>query len=495
MTTSELSRAVETIPAIYKDALVANIEQLESTRNINATRRAYLEMKQRVQHMGIAIPPSLRGFEAACGWSFKGVKALNNRIKLTGFAAPGMDVADFEIDKIWAANRLGIESPHAHWSALAYGPSFLVAMRGDQSKREPKALIRHLSPLNTTAIYNPLTRRNDSGLTINRGEGDSVKSLILYMEDVVVTGVADGHGGYVFTESKTLGHCPIYTLAFDATPDNPFGRSRISQAVMNITDKGIRTSLRMEVGAEFFAAPQRYLLGADESAFVGPNGEKKTGWDAIMGRLLSIARDEDGEIPTVGQFAQMSMQPHIEMMREIASEVAGELNLPVGTLGIIHDNPSSDAAMHTAYLDLNADAEGTHEPFGAAWVDVMRDAVVINGSGTFEDMELLSAKWRDPATPTKASASAAAVALVTAGILPPDSDVALEMVGFDQVTIDRITEHRRNAEAKARTQELINAARSLTGGGTTQAVPGGTAGADQAGATGSGRPVESAPAQ
>jgi hypothetical protein len=489
---SELSRAVETIPAVYKSALLANIDQLESTRNINATRRAYLEMKQRVAHMGIAIPPSLRGFEAACGWSFKGVKALNNRIKLTGFAAPGLDIADFEIDKIWAANRLGIESPHAHWSAIAYGPSFLVVMRGDQSKREPKAIIRHLSPLNTTAIYNPLTRRNDSGLTVNRGEGDSIKSLILYTEETVVTGIADGRGGFQFTESRTLGHCPIYTLAFDATPDNPFGRSRVSQAVMNITDKGIRTSLRMEVGAEFYSAPQRYLLGADESAFTGPNGEKKTGWDAVMGRLLAIARDEDGQIPEVGQFAQMSMQPHIEMMREIASEIAGELNLPVGTLGIVHDNPSSDAAMHTAYLDLNADAEASHEPFGAAWVDAMKDAVVINGTGTFDDLELLAAKWRDPATPTKASASAAAVALVTAGILPPDSDVTLEMVGFDQVTIDRISEHRRNAQAANRMQQLVDAARSLNGGGTTEAVPAVNAGAEQSGESGPGRPVEPA---
>jgi hypothetical protein len=261
---------------------------------------------------------------------------------------------------------------------------------------------------------------------------------------------------------------------------------------MNIVDKAIRTSLRMEVGAEFYSAPQRYMLGADEKAFTGPNGEKKTGWEAIMGRMLAIARDEDGEIPTVGQFAQISMQPHIEMMREIASEFAGETNLPVGTLGIVHDNPSSDAAMHTAYLDLNADAESTHEPFGAAWVDAMKDAIVINGTGKFEDLELLSAKWRDPATPTKSSASAAAVALVTAGILPADSDVALEMVGFDQVTIDRITEHRRNAEAKARTQQLIDAARSLTSGGTTPAVPGSPAGADQAGAAGSGRPVEAA---
>lgn len=490
---SELSRAEATIPQIYKAALQENLQQLNSTANINKTRRAYLEMKQRVQHMGIAIPPGLRSFETVCGWPYKGVKSLNNRIKLTGFAAPGADVADFEIDKIWAQNRLGIESPHAHWSALAYGPSFLVSMRGNESKREPKALLRHMSPLNTTAIYNPLTRRNDSGLTVNRGSGDSIRSLILYTEETVVTGVPDGYGGFNFTESKTLGHTPIYTLAFDATPDNPFGRPRVSQSVMAITDKAIRTSLRMEVGAEFYSAPQRYLLGADESSFTGPNGEKKSGWDAIMGRLLAIARDEDGQIPTVGQFAQISMQPHIEMMREIASEFAGEVNLPVGTLGIIHENPSSDAAMHTAYLDLNADAESAHEPFGAAWVDAMKDAVVINGSGTFEDLELLSAKWRDPATPTKQSASQAAVALVTAGILPADSDVALEMVGFDQVTIDRITEHRRNAQAATRMQELVNAAKGLTNGGTAQAVQGSPAGAEQAGGTGSERPV--APAQ
>lgn len=489
MTNSELSRAVEQIPAVYKEALQANLTQLDATANINATRRSYLEMKQRVQHMGIAIPPSLRSFETISGWPYKGVKSLNNRIKLTGFAMPGEDLANFGVDKIWAGNRLGIESPHAHFSALAYGPSFLVTMRGDEKKRQPKALIQHLSPLTTTAIYNPLTRQNDSALTVNKGANDENKSIILYLEEVVVTGLPDGYGGWTFTESKTLGHCPVRTLAFDATPDNPFGRPRISQAVMNIVDKAIRTSLRMEVGAEFYSAPQRYMLGADEKAFTGPNGEKKTGWEAIMGRMLAIARDEDGEIPQVGQFAQISMQPHIEMMREIASEFAGETNLPVGTLGIVHDNPSSDAAMHTAYLDLNADAESTHEPFGAAWVDAMKDAIVINGTGTFDQLELLSAKWRDPATPTKSSASAAAVALVTAGILPADSDVALEMVGFDQVTIDRITEHRRNAEAKARTQQLIDAARSMTSGGTTPAVPGSPAGADQASAGGPGQPV------
>lgn len=489
MSNPELSRAVETVGPKYKAILEANIAQLESVANINSTRKKYLELEQSVRQMGIAIPPSLASFQAVVGWPYKTVKAMNNRVKLGGFALPGEDVSDFGIDKIWAANRLGVESPHAHWSAFTYGPSFIAAMAG--TGRQPKAVIKNLSPLNTTAIWDPIERRNTSALTVLRAK-EGVNAFILYTDDTVLTGVSDGQSGFNYTESGTLGHCPVYTLAYDSSPDYPFGRSRISQAVMKITDKAIRTSLRMEVSAEFYSAPQRYLLGADEKAFTDASGNKKTGWEAVMGRMLAIARDEDGQLPQVGQFAQMSMQPHVEMLRQITAEFAGESSLPVSTLGIIHDNPASDAAMHTAYLDLNMDAESTHEPFGATWVDVMKDAVEINGTGKREDLELLSTKWRDPATPTKSTASAAAVALVTAGILPADSDVALEMVGFDQVTIDRITEHRRNAQAAQRMQQLIGAARSLTGGGTTEAVPGSDPGAEQPGASGSNRPVETA---
>lgn len=431
------------------------LAQLRAVEGINLTRRRYFEAKQLVRHLGIAIPPQLQSFETVIGWPYKAVKSLAARIKLGGFAVPGADADTFGIDRIWADNRLGIEAHHAHMSALTYGVSFVAVMAGGPG--EPDAVIRTLSPTSSTALWDANKRRASAAVSVVSTEGGYPTEFILYLEDKVVTGRFDSGRWVVVQEPHSLGRCPVVVLAYDSSPEYPFGRSRISQGVMKITDEAIRTALRMEVTAEFYSAPQRYILGADESAFTGPNGESKTALEAITGRILGLSKDEDGDIPTVGQFAQMSMSPHTEMLRTIAAKFAGETSIPVNALGIIHDNPASDAAMHTAYLDLNSDAESAHEPFGAAWIDAMRMAVEI-ATGSAEGLELLSTKWRDPATPTKASIADAVTKLVQVGVLPADSDVTLEMMGFDQVTIDRIVAHRRKAVAGSRLDALVAAA-------------------------------------
>lgn len=416
--------------------------QLRSVAGINATRRNYFEAKQRVRHLGIAIPPQLQSFETVSGWPYKAVKSLASRIKLGGFAAPGQDLSEVGVDQIWAENRLGIEAHHAHMSALTYGVSFVAVMAGAEG--EPAAVIRTLSPTSSTALWDANKRRARAALSVTAVDMGTPSEFILYLEDKVVTGRFD-KGRWVLEDTPhNLGRCPVVVLAYDSSPEYPFGRSRITQGVMRITDEAIRTALRMEVSAEFYSSPQRYILGADESAFRKEDGSTVDAWKAITGHVLAIGRDEDGDVPTVGQFAQQTMGPHESMLRTIGAKFSGETNIPVGTLGIIHDNPSSDAAMHTAYLDLNADAESAHEPFGAAWVDAMRMAVEIRGGDT-DGLELLTTKWRDPATPTKAAAADAVMKMVTAGVLPPDSAVTLEQLGFDQTTIDRVVADRRRS--------------------------------------------------
>lgn len=429
--------------------------QLRAVENINLTRRRYFECKQLVRHLGIAIPPQLQSFETVIGWPYKAVKSLASRIKLGGFAVPGGDASEFGIDRIWADNRLGIEAHHAHMSALTYGVSFVAVMAGGPG--EPAAVVRALSPTSTTALWDANQRRASAALSVVSAEAGHPTEFILYLADKVVTGVFR-QGRWVIEDAPhTLGRCPVVVLAYDSSPEYPFGRSRISQGVMKITDEAIRTALRMEVTAEFYSAPQRYILGADESAFTGPNGEQKTALEAITGRILGLSKDEDGDVPTVGQFQQASMSPHTEMLRTIAAKFAGETSIPVGALGIIHDNPASDAAMHTAYLDLNSDAESAHEPFGAAWIDAMRMAVEIS-QGSTDGLELLSTKWRNPATPTIAAQADATSKLVAAGVLPADSAVTLELMGFDQTTIDRIVADRRRSTAGARLDVLRSAA-------------------------------------
>ena len=61
----------------------------------------------------------------------------------------------------------------------------------------------------------------------------------------------------------------------------------------------------------------------------------------------------------------------------IGAKFSGETSLPTHTLGLIGDNPDSEEAIKAKYLELAADAESAHEPFGSAWVDAIKMAVQI----------------------------------------------------------------------------------------------------------------------
>src|SRR5690606_27925053 len=119
--------------------------------------------------------------------------------------------------------------------------------------------------------------------------------------------------------------------------------------------------------AEFFSAPQRYAMGADESAFIGPDGQPIGQWASIIGRVWAIGRDEDGNIPEVGQFPQVSMQPHVEHLRMLATLFAGETSLPLSSLGIVQDNPSSAEAIHASKEEQITEGEWATDTLGAGW--------------------------------------------------------------------------------------------------------------------------------
>lgn len=431
------------------------LKQLDDSKAINGTRRRYFEAKQYVQHLGIAIPPQLQNFETALGWPYKAVKALASRVKFDGFAVPGAEGSAFGIDRLWADNKLGIESHHAHMSALTYGVSFVAVLAGGAG--EPEVVIRALSPLTTTALWDANRRRAYAAVTVTESDAGNITELIFFLEDKVVTSKFDGSRWVSETVDHSLGRCPVVMISYDSSPEYPFGRSRISQGVMRITDEAIRTSLRMEVSAEFYSSPQRYILGADEKAFIGPDGRAVDAWSAITGRALVLSNNEENdEKPTVGQFQQMTMQPHVDMFRMIAAKFSGETSLPTHTLGLIGDNPDSEEAIKAKYLELAADAESAHEPFGSAWVDAIRMAVQIRDGVVPEGLDFLSAKWRNPMYESKSAQGDMIMKMVQVGVLPPESEVVLEMLGFDQLTIDRVVADRRSAGVSTLVDRILN---------------------------------------
>ena len=150
---------------------------------------------------------------------------------------------------------------------------------------------------------------------------------------------------------------------------------------MSITDNAIRTALRAELSSEFFTSPQKYLLGADKDLF---NNSSK--WEAYIGNIFAVSKDEDGDTPTFGQLSQMSMQPHTDYMRSLAAQFAGETGIPISSLGVIHDNPASAEAIYAAKEDLIIEAEALNETNGAALRNIGLLVEAIAGNKTLAQL-------------------------------------------------------------------------------------------------------------
>lgn len=445
------------------EILQACTEQLRAKVSVNDRRSRMFEGRYKAKHLGIAVPPQLEQVETTLMWPAKAVEALEAHINLEGFVVPDGTAADFGIDTIWRENRLGIEATQAHTSALKYGVSFLAVLAGGEG--EPEVVIRNLSATSSTALWDSNKRRASAALTITATENGSPSEFILFLEDKVVTGTLVRGKWSLDFAPHTLGRCPVAVLPFKPSVEEPFGRSRITRGVMTITERVARTLLRMEISAEFYSSPQRWLMGAPESAFENADGTLSSQWEVTLGKMLAIGvNDETGEKPTVGQFQQLTMQPHMDMVRSDAALFAGETNIPVSALGIIHDNPASDAAMQSAYLSLYGEAERAWEPFGAGWVDAMLMALEIRDGSVPAELAGLRAKWSRVDTPTLAARGDFVIKQVQAFPWMAASDVALEESGYDQTTIDRLRSDRTRAQAGSRLTSLVAAAQSIRQG-------------------------------
>lgn len=450
----------------HQELLDQCLMQILSKASRNRVRRQYYDYKNALRDLGIAIPPQLRSVETVVGWPAKGVDGLSRRLNLDGFTIPGGNTADLGLDAILADNRFEIEAPQAHTSALVSSVAFTAVTAGDVLSGEPEVIISARSAEHATGIWDGRRRSLKAALFIySVDDAGAPDDMALLTPDTAIMIKKTATGWDVRESRHSLGSVPVEPLIYNPSLDRPFGRSRISRAVMALTDSAVRTLLRSEVSAEFFSAPQRAIMGADEDAFIGPDGNPIPAWQSLIGRVLAIGRDEDGNIPTVQQFSQQTMQPHFDQLRGLASMFASEVNLPVSSLGIVQDNPASAEAIFAAKEDMIIDAKYTIRSFSPSWERQARRALSMldNSPTAMAQYEKIRSHWVDPSTPSVVSASDAMSKQISVFPWMADSEVALEGFGYDQATIERLMADKRRAGAGAMLANLTAATAGLPG--------------------------------
>jgi hypothetical protein len=240
-------------------------------------------------------------------------------------------------------------------------------------------------------------------------------------------------------------------------------------------DKAMRDVLRMELGAEFFTFPQRYVLGATEGLFSAPSEDEdaeeadedaeeadedaetivspQAKWDAYVGAIWAITRDENGDLPQVGQFTPSSAENFTAMFENDAQRFSGATNVPLAQLGVLSNNYTSSDALGAANDPLILEVETMNRRNAAAMEEVARMMMCAKDgckpSELGERADTVQAYMRDPSKSTFAASADAWVKIGGADNSLVGTDVWYEGVGFSQATIDRIEANKDKADATA----------------------------------------------
>lgn len=445
-------------------------------------RDAYFNGEQLVRDLGISIPPQLKALHTVIGWPRIGVESLEERLDLEAIRwADGSDSA--ELDEIVEANDLLDEASLAHTDAFIYGRSYLAVGTADCGTDACPPLVSIESPLEMATLWDPRVRMNLAALRecqpdALRETAPQDRMIVLYLPDQTVQAVPSSRGGWevVDRDMHGLGVVPVVRMANRQRTADRIGRSEITPDVMSITDAACRRLMGIEVAAEFFGAPQRYILGASESAFQDAEGNPLSAWETYIGRVLALERDEDGQLPQVGVFAAHDPSGQTKIIDLYARIMATQLGLPAHMLGYTSDNPASADAIRSAESKLIKRAERRIRRCSAAWRQAIRLALWVRHGTPPDKAKRLECVWRSPATPTIAAQTDAAVKLVGAGILPADSEVTLEMVGLTEDQRRRVASDRRRAAGTSLIDRLTGAGTSANGPAPAPGAPGSVTG-------------------
>lgn len=407
---------------------------------------AYYNGNQLIRDLGISVPPQIRGLHTVVGWPATVVDTLDERLDVEGFRYASSSDGDDELWEIWQANNLDEESQLGHLDALIYGCAYVAVGSNDD---QDYSLITVESPRHVAVIWDPRWRTITAALRIYGGdEYGRDRQATLYLPNVTISlEAAPGTGWAVENrDDHKLGVTPVARLANRQRTSERDGASEITSQVMSLTDAACRTLLGMEVAREFYAAPQRYILGASESAFQDAEGNAKSAWETYLGRVLALERDENGDLPTVGQFATYDPGAYGKVLAELRQELSACTRLPAYMLGETTQNPASADAIRSAENGLIRKAERRQRAFSGGWEDVMRLALRIQNDGALPTAaQTIETLWASAATPTPGATSDAITKQIAAGAVPPTSDVTRERLGYSVIERQRLAIDDRSA--------------------------------------------------
>ncbi len=453
------------LDAADKDALNELVERAQAVEPRNRLLDAYYEGEQDTPGIGIDNIPDCVDPNVRSDWARKAVTSVSERVRMDGFTFSG-DYKDPAFDAIALDNDLSNAFNRTVASELTHGCMFATVQRVSN-----RAVVRMHSAETAVATWDVAEQRVGSGLVVadmRRTDWGGLRPVPvqanLHLPGRVVVLRRTGSASWSAETMPTpLDRPMMEAFCFRPTGTKPFGQTRITRAVRFLVDEVERTLRYMAVSGAFYAVPMMAATGLTDEQF---DAMAKSKWLMRVGSWFLATRDEDGNVPSLQQFPGVSPQPYIDAIMTYAKLFSGATGVPLNSLGVVQDNPSSAEAIAAQREDICVAAEDCIESNRVSMRNVALMAMAVAGNTTIDgltdEQRSVIPHFRNPMRPSLASTADAMtkIAAVVDGFTMTQEFWAGQ--GFDTAEVDSILSQVRRAKARATAMATAQMALSQT---------------------------------
>ncbi len=409
---------------------------------------------QKLEQLGLSIPPELEQFSVILNWPRVTVDAVERRLDVQGFRA-GDGKPDPYLWDVWQYNNMDERQTFAHVDALALERSYVCVGTNDKDRDFP--LITVESPREMIALRDPRTHRITSAIRSYDAKDGDDQRLTWYRENVTRWLIRNQNGYWVDEfepDFHNLGAVPV--VAMVNRNRSTRRRDSILEGVSEMTDiipiaaSASRAITNAQLLQETMVAPARGVLGATKGDFIDQNGEQLSAWQTYFGSVWALA-NKDAKTFQFDAAEMRNIETIVNVYARQASSVGG---LPPDYYGLNTQNPPSAEGQRAGETRLIKNAERKQTSFGHSWESVQRLVYRFKTGAWSDEARKLETIWRDAGTPTVAQVTDAIVKRYQAGLI--DWETAQERMGETPVAIEQMRERRKGDLESAMTAGVQN---------------------------------------
>lgn len=436
-----------------KDLIAELQAELRRTKKTDLLMWRYYRLQQRLEHLGMAIPPAMRRFLVISNWCRVAVDVPVARQQLRAMILPGEEEADPTLRAIADANNLDSHIRMFSRDAKIFGRSFMSIGTNEDNPQLP--LMRVEPPRAMAALVDIRTERMRAAARFYTAKNRLAASMLTLYLPGETKHVERGKIGWeqVGDTEEHDYDVPVVMHLNRRISGEWVGESQLTDMIP-LVDAAGRSMTDMQFAQEAHGVPGLWATGVTQKDFVDDKGEPIPQFEAYFDVIKMLS----SEGAKWGQFTAADLKNFETALRVYGQQASIVTGFPARYFGITSANPPTEGSIRAEEAQLVRSVEMDNADLGMVlgWAGALAYQFATGDEVTGNRVKL---DWFDPGTPTTAQLMDAVVKAKASGILSREG--AWDELGWSEA---RKSRERGYFEREASADPELKLARALADG-------------------------------